>query len=730
MALTLWLAPVCLTGQDLDHATARPDPDPETVPRPVGRIVRAPGPIILDGVPDEAAWRAAEPLSDFVQQEPTTGAPATYPTVVRLLYDDDYLYIAAVCYDPEPERAITAGLEHDFSSGESDIFGVTLDTFLDRRNSFLFLVNPKGAVRDEQTFDDSRNVVAAWQAVVRVKTAMADSAWFVELAIPFTTLRFDAHRSPQDWGANFIRRIRRLNETSYWAPLERRHRVHRMSRAGTLTGLRDLHSGLNLSVKPYVLAGRSEGAEVTPDDAGGRADAGLDMKWGVTPSMTLDLSLNTDFAQTEVDQEQVNLTRFSLFFPEQREFFIENAGSFTFGDQTERNYRMGASLSDLSLFHSRRIGLTDDGRPIPVLGGARLTGRAGPLMLGLLDMRTQDTGAFGPGQNFLVARVRRKFAGVSDMGGILIDHSTPGGTRNTSYGVDANVRLGELVVNSYLAGVRNVDSTAAAPITDWAGRVSIAYRDRLWDTSAMVKRVGVDFRPDVGFVRRRAMEEWYGTVGVHARPHVAWLREAAPYVETRYITDLHGRLETRVLRAGLGFDFLDGGGLDVTATSQHERIFDVASIAGVDIPAGVYEFRFASVAYSASSSRKLFGSAGVSGGEFWGGTRRSVDFTIAWRPHYAVYIEGLLDHNDLDLGGSSTTADIAGLRLRYAVSTRLFGSAFIQRNAATSETVTSLRIDWRHAPLSDVFLVFTARQGPLGALENSLVVKATRTLAW
>lgn len=715
------------TAQDVDGGVAaRTYPvDPEAVPRPVGRITRAPGPIVLDGVPDEAAWRAAEPLSDFVQQEPNTGAAATYPTVVRLLYDDDALYISAVCYDPHPDRAITAGLEHDFSSGASDIFGVTLDTFLDRRNSFLFLVNPKGAVRDEQTFDDSRNVVAAWEAIVRVKTATSDTAWFVEMAIPFTTLRFNADRSPQDWGANFIRRIRRLNETSYWAPLERRHRVHRMSRAGTLTGLQGLRPGRNLTVMPYALAGRSDGTDVASGDAGARADAGLDVKWGLTPSMTLDLSLNTDFAQTEVDREQVNLTRFSLFFPEQREFFIENAGSFTFGDQTERNYRMGASLSDLSLFHSRRIGLTDDGRPVPVLGGARLSGRAGAWMVGLLDMHTQTTTLAGPGQNFFVARLRRRLAGVSDVGAIVIDRLTPGGPRNTSYGVDANLRFGELVVNSYLAGVRD-DATT----TDWAGRVSIAYRDRLWDTSAMVKRVGADFRPGVGFVRRRAMEQWYGTLGAHTRPRVTWLREAAPYVEANYITDLQGRLETRELRAGLGFDFLDGGGLDLTATQQHERIGETATIAGTTIPPGAYDFRFARLSYSASTSRKLSGSVGVSDGEFWSGTRRSLDATLAWRPHYAVFIEAMLNRNALRLNGASTTADVTGLRLRYALSTRLFGSAFVQHNALTGETVTSLRLDWRHAPLSDVFFVFTTRRGPAGLLERSAIIKGTRTLGW
>ena len=719
--------------------------DPETAPRPVGRAARAAGPIVVDGMPDEAAWRAAEPLGEFVQQEPATGAAATWPTVVRVLYDERTLYIAAVCYDPEPHRAITAGLEHDFNSGASDIFGVVLDTFLDRRNSFLFLVNPGGAVRDEQTFDDSRSVVPAWDGVVDVRTAASDSAWFVEMAIPLTTLRFDADAGAGEWGINFIRRIRRLDETSYWAPLERRDRIHKMSKAGTLTGLTGLRQGRNLTLKPYALAGRATGLDVDPGDRGTRWDAGADLKYGLTPSLTLDLTLNTDFAQTEVDREQVNLTRFSVFFPEQREFFIENAGAFAFGDVSERNYRMGASLRDLSLFHSRRIGLLD-GRPIPIRGGGRLTGRVGGWELGVLDMQTAAADA-APAENFAVARVRRRLGGASDIGAILINRQATGAGPdsagadgwNRSYGADANLRLGGLVVNGYLAGVSDRPATstgASAPTVgpatshDWAGRVSVAFRDRLWNTSAMVKRVGDAFDPGVGFVRRRDMIQSYGTVGLHTRPGVPWLRELAPYVAADYVTGLDHGLQTRSLEAGVELDLLDGGALEVAGTAQTERIEEPFDIGEVVVEAGRYDFREARVSYRASSRRKLSGRVSLSGGEFWSGTRRSVDLTLAWRPRHDLFLEGLLERNDLDLPGGAATADVAGARVQYAFSTRLFGGAFVQRNAATDQTVANLRLDWRHAPLSDLFLVFTWRHDPLGTRERTLALKATRLVAW
>ena len=358
--------------------------NPETVARPTFKATRINTPIAVDGRLDEVAWQNATVLTDFVQQLPKTGYPSKFRTEVRVLYDATNLYVGSINYDPEPSRAITVGLERDFVSSNSDIFGLVLDTFFDRRNSFLFLVNPMGAVRDEQTFNDSRTIVEAWDGISRVKTARQDSSWTVELVIPLRTLRFDASRDPQSWGINFIRRVRRVNETSYWAPLERQYRLHRMSKAGTLEGLTGLKQGRNLQVKPYALGGNSRGAQVPTSSLGTRGDVGGDIKYGVTPSLTLDLTYNTDFSQVEVDQQVVNLTRFGILFPERREFFIENSGVFTFGDVQERNYRMGADLRDFTLFNSRQIGLTPDGLPLPIAGGGRLTGRVGQWEVGML----------------------------------------------------------------------------------------------------------------------------------------------------------------------------------------------------------------------------------------------------------------------------------------------------------------------------------------------------------
>jgi hypothetical protein len=579
--------------------------------------------------------------------------------------------------------------------------------------------------------NDSRNVNAAWNAVATVKTSVTDSAWIVELDIPLTTLRFAGDRPEQSWGINLLRRVRRANESSYWSPLDRRYVIHRMSRAGTLTGLKGLRQGRNLTVKPFVVATGTQGEPPLTPDGEVAFDAGGDLKWGLSAGLTLDLTYRTEFSQVEVDQEQVNLTRFSLFFPERRDFFVENAGAFSFGDVTERNFRMGSSLQEFTLFHSRRIGLKD-GRPLPILGGARLTGRTGRNDVGLLTMQTQTTPE-APAENFSVVRMRRNLFGTSDVGIILLNReptATDSVPYNRSYGVDANIRaLGNLVVNAYLAASRGPGAGSDGA----AGRVSVAWRDRLWDVSGMVKQVDATFDPGMGYVRRRDLRHYYGTAGLHPRPRLAGIQEINPYVEVDYITNRLGLLETRQGLLGLGASFIEGGSLGFEVRDQLEQIADSFPIfTGVVIPPGAYHFRDASVSYQSSQARRLTGSGSLATGRFWSGTRRSVQLGGTWRPRHNLFFELSAIRNDVDLPEGSFLADLASARVRFAASTAFFGSAFVQYNAATDQVVSNLRLDFRHAPLSDVFLVLVDRRhAPTGVtLERSVAVKVTRLLAF
>jgi hypothetical protein len=710
----------------------------EAAPRPTSRATRTAMPITLDGRLDEAAWQTADSITHFVQSQPAPGMLATEPTVVRILYDDRYLYIGAICYDSEPDHLVVASLERDLpgqSTRDMDIFGVTLDTFLDRRNSFIYLVNPYGTLRDGQTFDNSRSENFIWDSATRVKTRIHDQGWTVEMAIPWTSLRFDLTSDDQAWGLNLLRRVRRKNEDSYWAPLDRRDAVHRMSKAGTLLGLQGIRSGRNLSVKPFVLAGQFSGGSLAAEQKGLEFDGGMDLKYGVTPRLTLDLTYRTDFSQVEVDQEQVNLTRLGLFFPEQRDFFLENSGVFTFGDVMERSYRMGSSLRDFSLFHSRRIGLVN-GQPVPIVGGGRLTGRAGPLKLGLLNMQTEAVEG-APAENFAVARVQGNVLPNAGIGVIVVNRQATSGnvedSYNRNFGLDADLRLFQnLIVNSYLAR-SDTPGEDGSPV---AARLSAAWRDRIWDTSVLLKQVGDGFDPGVGFVRRVGMRQGYATLGMHRRPPVALVQEVNPYIDIDYITDLDGTLETRTGIAGLAVDFSDGGTFNVEYFDRYERLIEPFRVrTDAVIPVGAYGYREASVAYRSNAGRALSGRVELGGGGFFNGTRTSVGLRGLWRPSYRISFNASLDHNDISLPDAHFTADVLGARVKYSHSTTLAGSAFVQYNTAAEQMVTNVRVNFLHAPLSNLFFVYTERrgmggEGGAGLLERFLTAKLTRTVAF
>jgi hypothetical protein len=715
--------------------------DPETAPRPEGSAVRISSAMAVDGRLDESVWAQATPISDFVQSKPYTGSPATEKTVVRVLYDDKNLYVGAMCYESEPDKITVTSLERDYQTLNSDIFGISLDTFLDRRNAFLFWVNPRGAIRDAQAFDDSRTRDNGWDGIIDVQTVVADSGWTVEMAIPWTTLRFDPTKNEQAWGVNFVRRVRRRNEDSYWSPLDRREFIHKMSRAGTLRGLSQIRPGRNLTVKPYIKALRSAGELLLEEDRGNDYDGGGDLKYGITPRMTLDLTFRTDFSQTEVDAEQVNLTRFPLFFPERRDFFLENSGTFTFGDLRglSGDPRTGASLRDFTFFHSRQIGLRNRS-PVPMFGGGRLTGQAGDFELGLLNVQTEWY-EDDPPENFSVVRLRRRVLNNSDVGFLFANRQatgSQGGDYNRSFGADANIRfLRNMVINSYLAFTRSSVSG-----NDEAARFSIGWRDRYWDASAFVRYFGDAFDPGLGFVRRSGIRHYYATVGAHPRPRIPHVLTINPYAEGHYITDLDGTLETRSGRVGFGTTFMDGGTLRLQFTNRFERLdgpFRVRS--NVSIPIGDYSFNEASATYTASGGRALSGSLSVSGGGYFDGNRSSIAADVNWRVNHHLSFELSAEHNALSVQGSSFTADLFSGRVKYSYNTKLYFRGYMQYNDDSGEFITNLRLNFIHAPLSDVFLVYTERRCvgslPLDGvcssgrvLERFVTAKVTRLLAF
>ncbi|MFT5435193.1 MAG: hypothetical protein ACI9OJ_005910, partial [Myxococcota bacterium] len=633
--------------------------DPQAQPRPSLEAHRALGSVVLDGVLDEADWKRADTTDAYwLQTQPRPGFLVSEPTVVRIMYDDENLYVGAEMYDSEPDRITVPGIEQDYNTTDSDLIGFALDTFLDRQNAFLFAVNPEGAVFDAQAFNDQQSVNRSWEGVIHVQTRRHERGWTAEIAVPFTTLRYDPTLRDQIWGLNFSRRIRRRNEDSMWAPLPRQFRIYKMSRAGTLTGLRDLPRSRNLTLKPYLTSSTVGGRPQDNDFLYNTdVDVGLDVKYGVTSQLTLDLTVNTDFSQAEVDQQQVNLTRFGLFFPEQRDFFLENEGVFAFGDNQVRNYRLGSSPRSFRLFHSRRIGLSSSREPIPVVGGARLTGRAGKYEIGVLNMQTRSFGELSA-DNFGVFRVRRNVLTSSDVGVMFISRQpTSAGSRGDggyTFGTDANFRVSNLLMNSYVARTANDGGTG----NQNAGFLQFAWRDPLWSASTLFKQVGDGFEPEVGFVDRRGIRRWFATIAAHPQPNLPGVLEVNPYLDFDVFSDLDWTLETRILRPGLVTTFLDGTTLRFEHTRQLEHLVDSTSIAGVPVAPGDFDFNRTSVRLATSGARRISTDIAYGFGDFFDGSRETTTASVSVRPTFRFQLDLETQLNRLELGGQQFDANL------------------------------------------------------------------------
>ncbi len=691
--------------------------------------------IVLDGLLNEAVWRRADVATDFVQTEPREGEPATEPTEARVAYDRETLYIGIIAYDRETHRLIINELRKDFSLFSGDVVQVVLDTFLDRRNGYEFATNPGGAKWDAQMTNEGREVNSDWDGIWFVKTQITERAWTVEMAIPFRTLKF-REGDIQVWGINFMRRIRRKNEESYWAPIPRMfNSIHYVSRAGILEGLEGIRPGTNLRLKPYVVG-------VMADlSAGGliphrvfKGDVGVDAKWGVTSGLTLDFTYNTDFSQVEADEQQINLTRFSLFFPEKRDFFLEGSGIFRFGPGEERGRmmegggmggRLGAVRNDLILFFSRRIGLSEDGEPIPLRAGVRLTGRAGPYEVGFLNIQQEALGR-RPSTNFLVTRVRRNVLANSDVGVMVMNVARAGGF-NRIYGGDANFRFFQnLNLNAYVA-------KAAAPglrTGTAAWRVGMSWRNNFWNTRHSFTNIGENFRNELGFVPRLGIRKASDFIGVHWRPHAIrrTVREIFPHWQIDYIMTSSGRLDTRLVDYHFPITFQNGTFLEAGVNSTYERLVEPFRIHPTTVvPAGRYSFNEYFFLLNTDRSKPLSVNLRLGTGPFYDGYRQSYSSGMNVRASYRFNAGFSYTRNNIRLSTGRFQTDLLTLRASYSFSTSVFLNALIQYNSVARTWSSNIRFNIIHRPLSDLFIVYNERResGTGRLLDRALVVKFT-----
>ena len=709
------------------------------------RAVRLTGGFDLNGVLDDAIYRAVDAISDFIQLDPDNGAPATEKTEVWLFFDDTNFYIAARCWHSAPESEWIANeMRRDsFNVLNNEGFGFLLDTFYDRRNGIIFNVNPIGGRMDGQVTNE-RDFNGDWNPIWELRTGRFEGGWTFEAAIPFKSLRFRAGRE-QVWGIQLNRNLQAKNERAYLTPLDQglgRGAAFQVSQSATLVGVEVPAGGLPFEVKPYLIGDVSSevdgSRQITNDLA---SNVGLDLvKWGVTENLTADFTLNTDFAQVEADQQQVNLTRFSLFFPEKREFFLENQGVFSFGGAGGRG-PFGGSPETPILFYSRQIGL-NDGREVPIVAGGRMTGRAGKFTLGLLNIRTgEELAADAMATNFTVARVKRDLFRRSNVGALATHRSTLAGQpgSNLAVGVDgAFAFFDNLLINTYWAKTR----TTEAEGRDTSYKGELRYNGDRYGMVAEHLFIDERFSPGVGFVRRDDLRKSFGSLRFSPRPEsVDWIRRLLFEGSYTFNTDSRGTVETREAVGTFQVELENSDRFSAFFTNTYDLLQQPFKIAtNVTIPVGGYDFRNTQLSYSFGPQRRLSGNLSVDHGSFYGGTKTAIAVgggfgpggggRIELSPRFSL--EPGLSINRVELPQGRFTTQLITTRATYTFSPAMFVSALVQFNSSNRAVGSNVRLRWEYQPGSELFVVYNEQRDTLTPerfpeLENrAFIVKVNR----
>ena len=687
----------------------------------------------IDGRLDDPAWSLAPAASGFRQREPREGEAASEATEVRVLYDDRSLYVAVHAFDREPDkviarvlqrdRVIEAGFDDHASWAGDDGVAIVLDPFHDHRNAFLFATNANGAEFDALIADESAAYNADWRGVFRVAARRTADGWTAEFEIPFRTLRYPEPDGSRPWGFNVERMVRRRTEQSLWSGWSRAEGgLNRVSRAGHLTGLVGLpRSRLNLEAKPYGLAGVSRDRRddgTTPRET--QASVGFDAKWEVKPGVVLDATVHPDFAQVESDDQIVNLTRFDLYRPEKREFFLENAGVFHFG------VRGGFEPPPFLMFFSRQIGIIEDEGEVPVLGGVRLPGRAGRQTIGFLSI-LQDEGFGLARTNFGVLRVKRDVGGSGYVGAMLTDRRTRDGGE-TDGGVDFSLWP---TTKLNVAGFAARTSKTGERDADGAYRLGAEYRADRVSLQAQHLTVGPDAETGMGFVTRTDIRRTDAFAEYTVRPGRFGLRRVDVFGGGFWGTRVTTGEEQDGTLFGGGAIQAESGDRALFFTehgfTQLDESFDLAD--RVPVPVGRYDVHRSTLFLTSSPSRPVGLQVVASASREWDGRVRSLEsrLRVAGGSHLDAGPTWTVSR--VELPGGSFTAHVVGLRVGWAFSTRLVARAYVQHNSLDDKWITNVRVNFTHRPGSDIYVVVNDDQGEEGApgrlVSRGFAVKGT-----
>ncbi len=699
-----------------------------TAPQRVAAAVQIEGAPVLDGnVLGDPMWTKVPFVTGFSQAAPDEGQTATERTEVRIAFTADTLYVGVVCFDRDPQSIIVTDSRRDSSLTDSDSFQFILDTFLDRQNGFVFGTSPAGQEYDGQVVNEGSGGSGLggggassgagggfnlnWDGAWQVRSAISDIGWSAEFAIPFRTIRYPSGES-QSWGVNFQRTIRRRSESDYWAPLPRQYGLFRVSLAGRLTGVRvPARAVRNLKITPYVLGESLRLDGNTGKSTMAHGDIGGDLKYSVTSGLTLDLTYNTDFAQIEVDQQQINLDRFNLFFPEKRPFFLENAGIFAAGNAG------GAVRGDpaqTELFFSRQIGFAS-GQVVPILGGARLSGRvASDVTIGLLNMQTEELKGISPANNFTVARVRRDLPNRSNIGGLFVNRQATGQLAgvddyNRTFALDGRAGIGE---NGRIEGFVGRTQTPGLQGREHSFNVSAEHSSESWRYLGGYMESGDNFNPEVGFTRRVGFRKM--DLGVYNtwRPENAWkFQELVPHMTFNRFWDFDGFLETSLLHSHTMFELTDSTRFSTAWDVRSEGVKRTFKVSGVTVPAGRYDWKQGELSFNSNRSLPVsFGMRALIGGFFGGDI---VELTPSINARYGETLSASLSwsRNDIELPAGQVVTNLVSTRVAYNFSPSVFVQSLVQYNDSADLWSLNLRFGWLQVANTGLFIVYSETEG-------------------
>ena len=729
---------------------------PETMRRDAAgratiRAVKLTNGLDVDGTLTEPVYSTVLSFGGFVQQTPNEGEPATERTEVWVFYDDANVYVSGRLWDSALESQwVSNEMRRDATNTlfNNERFGATIDTFYDRRNGVSFQVNPIGGFADFEISDEGYSN-ADWNPIWNVQTGRFDGGWTVEMQIPLKSLRFNPGVS-QIWGLQLVRNIGWKNERTYLnpVPISGGPGEFRVSFAGTLTGIEVPSDNRTFEVKPYAIGSLATNVNATPRISNkGDGDFGVDVKYGVTQNLTADFTYNTDFAQVEVDEQQVNLTRFSLFFPEKREFFLEGRGIFDFGQGPRFSgggggpgggtRRQGGGFfggGDVPrLFFSRRIGL-EHGQTVPILGGGRLTGKVGKFTIGAVNIQTDHAPNVGTvSTNFTVLRIKRDILRRSRIGGIFTRRSisTTGLGSNEVYGVDAAFSFYDNVnFNGYYARTKTPGLTG----NDTSYQGVFTYNGDRYAFQVDHLLVGDNFNPEIGFLRRDDFRRTFATAQYSPRPRsIRSVRQFTFGGSLDYIENGAAQIETRIAQLRFNTEFENSDQFTVDVQDSYEllvRPFRIAS--DVTIPIGGYAFQDFFTSYSIGPRRRLSGTVSVQHGEFFSGYITAVGYRrgrLELTPQFSL--EPGISINRINLPQGVFTATLATNRATYTLTPRMFVGGLVQYNSSTNSLSANVRLRWEYQPGSELFVVYNDQRNTslrgFPMLDNrAFIVKFTR----